>query len=219
MEGKVSPAGEPSKTIVIEGSIDLNIADCVDSFKPICTPTEEAVQFQNLFNALLHFGDFWKKENEPVQLNYPQDEDPQSESGFAYNTIFNRDMVDYLDNLVDEDHPNRNWYYFFDDYYGNVMKSYVSDIEDGVSFGEIGISLTMSGTGYSFDDIIAFGNIKPYDGDDYDFVITARVDDGTNKDYIDLYGNIDYVPMGTCELALPSDFDPSNANSSLAYTQ
>jgi len=218
-----------TKTIQIEGSINLDIANC--TFDPICTPTKEAVQLQTVLNTLLYYGDFWKKDNERIQLNYPQDVEPTTESGFAYNAAFNQNMVTYFDMVCDPSNPNKNWFYFFDDIYDNVLYNniyqnvfsvFINDYVDGISYGEVRIDFYNNNQDINFENIVAFGNIKPYDGTNYEFVVTAKVKyiDGSNitYEYFDLLGNISYIEMGSCEVALPSDFDPENSGSNLAYS-
>lgn len=205
---------ERTKEIRLEGAISMDIANC--SFDPICTATDEAIQIQTLFNTLLYFDDFWSTYD--VKLNYPQDEIPSSEKAFAYNSIFDFDMVNHFDQICEPDNVNKNWHYRFDNITSNVLTVYIEDLFEGIPFAQIEINLFINDPSFTFEDIEAFGNIKPFDGADYDFVIDVKVNDGTSIDYITLEGNIAYVDMGSCSESLPADFDPTQDNNSLAYS-
>jgi RHS repeat-associated protein len=200
-----NPAAIKYRELIIEG-----VSGCFDvggcSFDPICKTSKEAVQVQNLFNALA------------FSSPYISTSQPAIASMLTTSSV-TLDAVPYISPIYQALRPQLNLSNGLD---VNLQSDWKWKVQSATSLHlfatlestvnsvvhSCSVSLTLPNSTFAFGDIVRFSNIRPDVNPSQvnGFKITAFVKrSGQATRYVDLTGTISCLSVGECSATLPTD--------------
>ncbi len=190
------------RELVVEGLAGFDVGGC--TFDPICKPSKEALQVQNLLNALVYRSSKSPAINQSFTSTAAVSLNPE-----PFNAVFG-DLKTKFDAVIApavNAGVNTVWTWVTLPPVNGVLTAYVN--ASGQQ-GTCSFTFTMPPeTSFTFDQILQFSNINIVSGgSSNDFTINALVSTGTSANpaspqYITLTGHSSCLSMGVCDNALP----------------